>query len=170
VKEETKTIEKDPIVEQAKRETRFKPPTRSYEMIKEEKNEISAQEERRIKAEFDKAQLEADKKREAYEKMLQAKKSALKPIKTTKEDSSSEDQRARQKKFDSSSSEIPTKRRNMKPKCYTLRLKSVERENIREERPVLTERGGNTEGTNTLPEDEGERTEETSSRTEVQER
>ena len=44
-----------------------------------------------------------------------------------------------------------------------LRLKSVETENIREERPVLTERGESTEGANTLPEDEGERTEETSS-------
>ena len=108
-KKEKRTEERDPILEAAKRETRFKPPIRSWGTIEEEKNKLTAQEERRIKAEFDKAQQEAQKTKEAYEKMLKAKKSALKPVKKTKEDSSSEEQRARQKKFDSSSSEISQK-------------------------------------------------------------
>ena len=73
--------------------------------------------------------------------MLKQKKSALKPVKKTKEDSSSEEQRVRQKKYESSSSEIPIKRRNMKPRCFMIRLKSVERDKAREELPVLTERG-----------------------------
>ena len=110
-------------------------------MIEEDRKIQTAKEERRIKEEFDKAQQLAQKTKEAYEKMLKEKKSALKPVKKPKEDSSSEERRVRQKKYESSSSEVPMKRRNLKPRCLMIRLKSVERERTREERPVLTERG-----------------------------
>jgi hypothetical protein len=83
---EKRKDDKDPILEAAKKETRFKFHLRGKETIEEEKNELTAQDERRIKAEFDKANKEAAKATEAYEKMLMAKTSALKPAKTTKED------------------------------------------------------------------------------------
>ena len=72
--------------------------------------------------------------------MLKEKKSTFKPVKKPQEDSSSEEQRVRQKKFgDSSSSEIP-KRRNMKPRCLMIRLRSAREVAEEGERPVLTER------------------------------
>ena len=103
------------------------------------KTKYTAKEERRLKEEFDKAQQQAQKTK-AYEKMLKEKKSTLKPIKKPQEDSSSEEQRVRQKKIeDSSSSEIP-KRRNMKPRCLMIRLRSAREVAEEGERPVLTER------------------------------
>ena len=51
----------DPILEACRRETRFRAPIQSQEMIEEEKKNHTAQEERRPKEEFDKAQHQAQK-------------------------------------------------------------------------------------------------------------
>ena len=131
----------DTTLEEFKKESRFKPPTiPSQEMLEEEKGKYTVEVERRLKAEFDKAQQQAQKTKEAYEQMLKEKKSTLKPTKKPQEDSSSEEQRVRQKKIeDSSSSEIP-KRRNFKPRCIMIRLRSAREVAEEGERPVLTER------------------------------
>ena len=72
--------------------------------------------------------------------MLKDKKSTLKSTKKPQEDSSSEEQRVRQKKVEeSSSSEIP-KRRNLKPRCLMIKLKSATEVAQEGERPVLAER------------------------------
>ena len=157
----------DPILEACRRETRFRPPIQSQETIEEEKRKYTAQEEKRLKEEFDKAQHQAQKTKEAYEKMLKEKKSTLKPVKKPAEDSSSEEQRVRQKKIeDSSSSEIP-KKRNMKPRCLMIRLRSAREVAEEGERPVLTERGGDapiaTPEVEASTESTAEATEETSS-------
>ena len=68
-------------------------------MIEEERKRYTAEEEKRLKEEFDKAQHQAQKTKEGYEKMLKEKKSTLKPVKKAQEDSISEEQRVRQKKF-----------------------------------------------------------------------
>ena len=133
----------DTTLEEFKKGSRFKPPTiPSQETLEEEKRKYTVKEERRLKEEFDKAQQQAQKTKEAYEKMLKEKKSPFKPIKKPQKDSSSEGQRVRQKKSeDSSSSEIP-KRRNMKPRCLMIRVRSAREVAEEGERPILTERGG----------------------------
>ena len=74
----------DPILEACRKETRFRPPIQSQETIDEERRRFTSQEEKRLKEEFDKAQHQAQKIKEAYEKMLKEKKSALKPVKRLK--------------------------------------------------------------------------------------